>query len=256
MTEEEAHRREWMSDDQWACAIMLADLFRGFHHIHGKIKECGQTGILVNATNNSFASYDFDTLTRATIMAHDRLIRFSIQPSGPRMLKLVLHKRHKREGAMHERHPTIEDAIKAIRGEPRKDRFGPQRKERQMNKIEMLKELMALLGDDAPMQAGIASSMVGKYVIIRSRNEGINAGVVAAADATGVLLSDARRIWYHRPKVKTESWYEGVANHGLSDDSKVSATVAQKAILEDYSMTLCSDSARQSIETAVPHAQS
>lgn len=116
------------------------------------------------------------------------------------------------------------------------------------------KQLASMFGGGAA--SNLAGSMVGEYVIVRSRNEGINAGVVEMADETGVILIGARRIWYHRPKVKTESWYEGVANHGLSDDSKVSASVQRKVILEDYSMTLCTDEARQSIETAVPHAQS
>lgn len=107
----------------------------------------------------------------------------------------------------------------------------------------------------ASQNKGIASSMVGKFVIVRSRNEGINAGVVEMADETGVVLKDARRLWYHRPAVSTESWYEGVANHSLSDDSKVSGTVARKAIIEDYSMTECTDVARQSIEAAPAHDQ-
>lgn len=105
-------------------------------------------------------------------------------------------------------------------------------------------------------QSFVAGSMVGKYAIIRSRNEGINAGEIIAADATGVILKNARRIWYHRPADKSESWYEGVANHGLSKDSKVSGAVIQKAIIEDYSVTLCTEVARQSIESAVSHAQS
>ena len=102
---------------------------------------------------------------------------------------------------------------------------------------------------------GVAANMLGKYAIIRSRNEGINAGEVVAADETGVVLKNARRIWYHKPADKSESWYEGVANHGLSPDSKVSGAVIQKAIIEDYSITVCSEVSRQSIEAAVPHAQ-
>lgn len=98
--------------------------------------------------------------------------------------------------------------------------------------------------------------LVGKYAIIRSRNEGINAGTIAAADETGVVLSGARRLWHHKPRVVSESWYEGVANHGLSDDSRVSAAVIEKVIIEDYSATLCTDIAKQSIEAAVAHAQS
>ena len=127
-----------------------------------------------------------------------------------------------------------------------------------MNKLNKLIALAEMLDDKEKTAAdgGVASSMVGKYAIIRSRNEGINAGEIVAADATGVILKNARRIWYHRPAVKSESWYEGVANHGLSADSKVSGAVSQKAIIEDYSVTLCSEAARQSIEAAVPHAQS
>jgi hypothetical protein len=116
-------------------------------------------------------------------------------------------------------------------------------------------ELIRLFGNNSNVStngsASIASSMVGKYVIVRSRNEGLNAGYVEAADDTGVILKDAKRLWYHKPAVKTEAWYEGVANHGLSSDSKVSGSVSRKVIVEDYSMTECTEIARQSIETAV-----
>lgn len=102
---------------------------------------------------------------------------------------------------------------------------------------------------------GIYDSIIGKYVLIRSRNEGVNAGYVEAADATGVILRDARRLWYHRPAVESESWYEGVANHGLSPESKISAAVVRKLIAEDYSATECTEKARQSIEGFMSHAQ-
>lgn len=101
----------------------------------------------------------------------------------------------------------------------------------------------------------IASRMIGKKVIVRSRNEGVNAGIVVLADDTGVELRDCRRIWYHRPKDKALSWYEGVAVTGLSDDSKVSGTVSQKIIIEDYSMTECTDDAFKSIMGKIPNAQ-
>ena len=120
--------------------------------------------------------------------------------------------------------------------------------------------IAALAGQQqaAPAKTGatVAANMIGKYAIIRSRNEGINAGVIVAADQTGVIIEHARRIWYHKPADKFESWYEGVANTGLSSDSKVSGAVAQKAIIEDYSVTICTDVARKSIEAAPAHAQS
>ena len=101
----------------------------------------------------------------------------------------------------------------------------------------------------------LAKSIEGKYVIVRSRNEGINAGYVEAADETGIVLTEARRIWYHRPESKSMSWYEGVAISGLSSDSKVSETVARKVIIEDYSITECSDFGAKSIQDHESHAQ-
>lgn len=115
MTYEEAYRQAWMSDDQWECACFLADLFLGFHHVRGNIRQCGR-GIEINTRNNNWAaSYDFDGLTRAVVMAHDRMIRFEISPSGPGLMRLRIHKRHSREGRMWEKHPTLESAVERIR---------------------------------------------------------------------------------------------------------------------------------------------
>jgi len=106
-----------------------------------------------------------------------------------------------------------------------------------------------------PQSAGVAASAIGEYVLVRSRNEGINAGTVLLADDTGIVLENACRLWYHKPAVKTESWYEGVANHGLSADSKCSGTVSRKIIVEDYSITVCSEAAQKSIESTNPYAK-
>jgi len=101
----------------------------------------------------------------------------------------------------------------------------------------------------------IANALVGSFVIVRSRNEGINAGTLEAADETGCIIADCRRIYYHRPKDRSLSWYEGVAETGLSIDSKVSGTVARKVIVEDYSLTACTDEAKESIMEHKPNAQ-
>ena len=108
-------RYPWMSENQQECYRFLCDLYCGEHHVHGKLHEWG-TGIRLNTHQvHHFATFDFDMLTRAVVMAHDRMIRFVIEPSGPGMLGLVMHKRHVREGQMSVRHPTIETAIKTIR---------------------------------------------------------------------------------------------------------------------------------------------
>ena len=104
-------------------------------------------------------------------------------------------------------------------------------------------------------ESGVAQSSVGQYVLVRSRNEGINAGKVVAADETGIVLEDARRLWYHKPAVKSESWYEGIANHGISSDTKISGAVGRKIIIENYSVTVCNSDSEQSIRSAASHAQ-
>jgi len=107
---------KWMTEDQKECFVMLCDLCGGAHHIRGKVKPCGK-GIEVNLKHGFHASsYDYDGLTRAIVLAHDRCIRFEIEPSGPGMIKLVFHKRHSRDGRMYERHPELEDHVRQIRG--------------------------------------------------------------------------------------------------------------------------------------------
>ena len=101
---------EWATDDQWQCCLMIFDIIGGEHHLTGKIKEWG-TGICYNTRNHSLATFDYNLLTKIVFMSHDRMIRFGIEPSGPGMLKWCLWKRHKRQGSLFERHPTIKTAL-------------------------------------------------------------------------------------------------------------------------------------------------
>lgn len=116
-----------------------------------------------------------------------------------------------------------------------------------------LKQIAALFGG---AKSSLYNDVVGRYVIVRSRNEGINAGFVKAADETGVILTKARRIWYHQPKEKNVSWYEGVAKTGLSDESKISCPVNEKIIAESYSITFCTSEAEASIKSMASYEQS
>jgi hypothetical protein len=97
--------------------------------------------------------------------------------------------------------------------------------------------------------------LAGKFVIVRSRNEGVNAGTVVCADETGIELANCRRLYYHKPADKSLSWYEGVAQVGLGKGSKVSGTTDTKLIIEDYSATICTDVAATSIMEWTPNAQ-
>jgi len=119
-----------------------------------------------------------------------------------------------------------------------------------------IKELKALFGGDVcgvSKSSNILSSAIGKYVIVRSRNEGINAGFLKMADDTGCVLSDVKRIWYHKPKDNKTSWYEGVADNGLHASSRVSCPVKEKYIIEDYSVTVCTEVSAKSIQEKVGH---
>jgi hypothetical protein len=121
--------------------------------------------------------------------------------------------------------------------------------------IKLAQLLQPSKGDQTDGKLPLGNQFIGKYVIVRSRNEGINAGKVLELDHTGVILEDARRLYYHKPANKELSWYEGVALEGLSKDSKVGAEVT-KLIVEDYSITVCTKEAEKSIRGAKTNAQS
>ena len=120
--------------------------------------------------------------------------------------------------------------------------------------IGQLKDLQNLIGGNLGKSENIYSRYIGKYVVCRSRNEGINAGKVIALDETGVILEDARRLYYHKPVNKNVSWYEGVAKTGLDKSSKVGTSI-EKIIAEDYSLTVCTDEAEKSIREAKDNEQ-
>lgn len=94
---------------------VLSKAFRGIHHA-GNIKKFGgpypwwETSVY-----GGLSTCDLDDMTRLVIAAHDNCVRVEVTSSGPRMVKLLLHNR-KRDGTISERHPTIEEAIKDVRG--------------------------------------------------------------------------------------------------------------------------------------------
>lgn len=102
------YRKPWMSDDQWECSILLADLFGGFHHSTARKIRAWGDGICYSHYGE-LATFDFDHLTRLVRMAHDRCIRAAVGPSGPGMVRIMLFKRKGRSGSMWERHPTWEE---------------------------------------------------------------------------------------------------------------------------------------------------
>ena len=74
------------------------------------MERIGVKGLKLSLSKSGLSTFDFDELTGLVIHAHKELVRVSIIPSGPRMLGIMLFKRHA-DGGMSERHPGIADLI-------------------------------------------------------------------------------------------------------------------------------------------------
>lgn len=103
-----------------AAVAFFAALYRGEHHIpapghygaHGVRLLDGSDAYYVNQYDE-LASYDYDMLTRLVLLAHEYAVRVDVDARG-RYLRITIHGRL-RDGLMHERHPTIEQAIATFR---------------------------------------------------------------------------------------------------------------------------------------------
>lgn len=89
---------------------LLSRVFRGMHHVNGLKKVSPRHWTCLTLADLS--TFDFDTLTRLVLAAHQYCIRVSITQGGPRRLKIELHERGKRDGdSAWERHPDIREAL-------------------------------------------------------------------------------------------------------------------------------------------------
>ena len=62
----------------------------------------------------SFSTIDDNKLTMLVLLAHDFKVRIEIQPCNFRYFRILFHQR-KRDGMLHERHPTMEQVLKEWR---------------------------------------------------------------------------------------------------------------------------------------------
>lgn len=93
--------------------------------------------------DRDLATYDFDALTQLVIRCHDACVRVSVSPCNMRYMRIMFHPRVGREGAMFERHPTIEDAILRVRA---RTYFGARRSNEQATTLQS--ESPSALGAD------------------------------------------------------------------------------------------------------------
>ena len=126
-----------------------------------------------------------------------------------------------------------------------------------MNLNELIKTLTALqqLQTSAvETSESIHAPFIGKYVIVRTHDAGVHAGILAASNGRECVLHEARRLWQWKPAAGM--WLDGVANSGLHTESRISEPVAERLLTEDCEITVCTPQAEQSIRNipaAKPH---
>lgn len=103
------------SDAVLRCLGLLASWVGGTHHIrdHMSVNRVDWTHPwhVSICFRCNVSTFDFDLLTRLVFLAHDLLIRVDLEGASTRYFRLMLSVRHKRQGEVNERHPTIEGAL-------------------------------------------------------------------------------------------------------------------------------------------------
>lgn len=96
----------------------FAEVFGGKHHIDATLHERyrGVWSINRYAGDLGLCTYDGNDLTRLVLAAHEFAYRLSIQPSGPRLLRIESSRRDPGASTFSEGHDTIEQAALRWRG--------------------------------------------------------------------------------------------------------------------------------------------
>lgn len=90
---------------------------------------------------------------------------------------------------------------------------------------------------------------IGKYVVVRTRDAGVHAGILASRNGRECELSESRRLWYWKV-ANNGAFLSGVATQGLDHAaSKVGAPITV-LLTENCEIIACTDEAAQSIAQA------
>ena len=97
------------------------------------------------------------------------------------------------------------------------------------------------------------SGMKGQYVIVRTRNAGVLAGILEEHGDRFIKLTNSRRLKYHNPGKGNPAWYEGVAKGFLHSSSQVAPVTPIAFMNEEYQIISCTPEGRKAIEEAPEH---
>lgn len=99
----------------------------------------------------------------------------------------------------------------------------------------------------APPKSGVFIKP-GEYCIVRARDAGVHAGEYVSHSGREVLLTNSRRLWYW--KANNSVSLSGVADTGVSIQSKIAPVVARIVIGDACEIIPCTKAARDSIVSA------
>lgn len=92
------------------------------------------------------------------------------------------------------------------------------------------------------------TELIGQYVIVRCRDAGVHAGVLKSYQGREVVLHQSRRLWYW--KANKGHSLSGVADSGITPESKIPAVVATIILPEACEIISTTDVAEASIRGA------
>jgi hypothetical protein len=103
-----------------AVADILGLVYYGIYHLEGchleKVNWTHPDYIRVQLNRGmDLASYDFNELTKLVALAHDLCIRVQVSGHGMNALRLTFTPRDRNADSMMRRHPTMEEALAAVR---------------------------------------------------------------------------------------------------------------------------------------------
>ena len=98
---------------------------------------------------------------------------------------------------------------------------------------DLIKEIIKeeLLGGEEASREAPLSKFVGKRVLIRAHQKGVNVGIIDSVDSEYIYLRNSRKFW--RWHAKEGVALESVVKFGIKDDTRATGVVAEDAIRHD-----------------------
>lgn len=110
--------RRVVSDFGTKVADILGQAYCGIYHLDpGQIRaaEWGSKYRVEIRVSRHLSTFDTNELTRMLVLCHDAKIRLEIAPCNMQLLRLIFWCREANEQHIYDRHPSMEQAIEAVR---------------------------------------------------------------------------------------------------------------------------------------------